>query len=211
MYKLKKMSIPTKLQKQTEFVAKLRYASISVTVLSIVVSSILLTTRYEQLKTQYESSIRNKLYNEFFFQSNINEFDREIKQEEIHDKWMDTIIDDKTIDYWIKFQLSKMGQMSNEEYKIYYNTYNKELISKEIKEYNIKLEQEIEVDKNSREDDLLNQKRFYEFEIAVNKKMNDADIIVMFPLSYLLGAFFGTLFFPGLFWLSWYYYKRKLI
>jgi hypothetical protein len=202
------MSIPSK--SQTEFILKLRNFAIFISLLSLVTSVYLLTDRYDQLILQYKSELRDDFADDLCLFCNIYEVERENKQNEIFDKWNDTVIDDKIIDHWIKIKLSKMGQMNKVDYQIYYNTFDKKLIRQEIIDYNIKIEQEKENEKNRLEDDFQFEKLSKKIEKAVDKKVDEVGIINVFPASYLVGAFFGTLFFPVLFWCLWYFYKIKL-
>ena len=192
--------------KHNEFLDKLRDIGVIVTIICFSYSGSLIYEKYNQLKSEYRSKIHRQIYDEIFC-CDFSYNDEERENQEIADKYNSETVAPKMVDHWIKIKLSTMGSMEKSLYNYYFRTWDRKSVRNEIKDYKIKCEQKMITEKYNQQQDSFNYVRGLKYEKVIKQKVKEAYIISFFPISYLVGIFFGTIIIPFIFWLNWHFYK----
>jgi hypothetical protein len=155
--------------------------------------------RYDQLKSDFNSSVKQKLYDEYFCCDYWGDVSNEI-DERANENHINDVVDEHIIDQWIKRNLSEMGTMDTSTYNYYWKNTDRSLVKEQIINYRIKKEQDIEHEKQRLKEDSIFNVRFAKIEKEAEIQTAQENIFARLPIAYLFGALLGTSILPLIFW-----------
>ena len=198
-----------KINKSRQALSKLKNAAILITFISLAYSTYTIYERYDQLKSEFDSSVKQKLYDDYFccdYWGDVsNEIDQRANENHIND-----VVDDHVIDQWIKRNLSEMGTMDTSTYNYYWKNTDRSLVKEQIINYRIKKEQDIEHEKQRLKEDSIFNIRFAKIEKEAEIQTSQENIFARLPIAYLFGVLFGTSILPLIFWLLYNWKNSQL-
>lgn len=205
-----------------------RDTSIVITILAMISLIYILNERYEDLKLSFDSKVRNELYDEwqktrdddfYYIDSEEEELFYSLAREEYREKHLNDNLEDSINFYYNsdhREEIEWLISAKKEE-----NTYDKKVIDSLIKAIRLEIRNKliwkrvksIAVEAISKEQyrlDSLENIETNRFELLVENKVKNENILMHFSLSYLFGAFFGASILPLLFWFIWAQLKTNL-
>jgi hypothetical protein len=191
------------LNKTKQSVENLKKAATIITLISIIYSSYVLYEKYHDLKLEFDSSVRQRLFDKYFCCDYWGDVSNEIDQRAYENHFNDSI-EDFIIDAWIKRDMSEMGAMDTSLYNYYWENNDRSLIRDRIINYRIKKEQDIEQEKERQKEDSITIERSNIIEKEAEIQTANENIISHIPLAYVLGVLGSTLVLPLVFWLFFY-------
>jgi hypothetical protein len=198
-----------KIKKSRQTVSNLKNATILITFVSLAFSTYTIFERYDQLKSDFNSSVKQKLYDEYFCCDYWGDVSNEI-DERANENHINDVVDEHIIDQWIKRNLSEMGTMDTSTYNYYWKNTDRSLVKEQIINYRIKKEQDIEHEKQRLKEDSIFNVRFAKIEKEAEIQTAQENIFARLPIAYLFGALLGTSILPLIFWFLYNWKKSQL-